>query len=393
MTIQIGTGLSQNPDSLLATREAYQQACRAAGCDHPPDWILLFFNTPHMEQSEQIHDLLAEICSCVVGGSFSGVLTGAGEVLEEPAIALMIGVTPGVEASGFVHFQELEHSMSVMQQVKETLEQQAHQPLLLTFPDTYEHQPHNLINTLNFARSRPVAFGAASCNDGTYQQAVQVGPRGAALSGVSGITFSGIPHFQAGVTQACVTMGEPMFITEVRDNQILKLDDFPALEVFITVASELGIRELETAAQHLLFSLPLDRQQPSFGGESALVRGLTGVDVVSQGLELAEFVQEGMVVSFAYRSAVTAEQDFREMLQRLKQQDERRPSFGVYLNCAARGTALYGRPNVDTEAIREVLGEFPLIGCFGGYELGTVSQGLNLYTHTGVLLLAYLDEA
>ncbi len=391
MTIQIGTGLSRNPDSLQATREAYQQACREAGADYPPEWILLFFNTPHMEQSEHIHDLLAEICPCVVGGSFSGVLTGAGEVLDEPAIAMMVGTTPGVEASGFVHFQELEHSMSVMQQVKETLEQQSAQPLLLTFPDTYEHQPHNLINTLNFAKSHPVCFGAGTCNDGTYQQAVQIGPRGATLSGVSGITFSGIPHFQAGVTQSCVTMGEPMFITEVQDNQILKLDDFPALEVFVTVASELGIRELETAAQHLLFSLPLDRQQPSFGGETALVRGLTGVDVVSQGLELAELVQEGMVVSFAYRSAVTAEQDFREMLQRLKAQDERRPSFGVFLNCSARGTALYGRPNVDTEAIREVLGDFPLIGCFGGYELGTVTQGLQLYTTTGVLLLAYLD--
>ena len=66
------------------------------------------------------------------------------------------------------------------------------------------------------------------------------------------------------------------------------------------------------------------------------------------------------------------------------------PAFGVYFNCAARGEALYGRPDVDTEVIREILGEFPLIGFFGGYELARVPAGLQLYSYTGVLVLVYL---
>jgi small ligand-binding sensory domain FIST len=78
------------------------------------------------------------------------------------------------------------------------------------------------------------------------------------------------------------------------------------------------------------------------------------------------------------------------MLTRLKNKNDKLPSFGVYFNCSSRGEALYGRTNVDTQIIREILGEFPLIGFFGGYELAQMPQGVQLYTYTGVLVLVYL---
>jgi small ligand-binding sensory domain FIST len=62
----------------------------------------------------------------------------------------------------------------------------------------------------------------------------------------------------------------------------------------------------------------------------------------------------------------------------------------MYFNCASRGEALYGRPNVDTQLIQETLGDFPLIGFFGAYELAQMPQGVQLYTYTGVLVLVYL---
>ncbi len=390
MTFQVGTGLSRAVDSVQAAQEAWEQASAQAKCAEP-DWVLVFFSTEHMEQCEAIHGVLTKHCRCVVGCSTIGVLHEAQEVSEGASLVVMVGKTPGIRTTGFAHYQELEYSASAMQQVKETLERVAESSLLLAFPDAYAHAPYNLINTLNYTKTHPVTFGAGACNDGTYSEAVQVGPDGPVLSGVSGLALSGASCFRVGVTQSCVTMGEPMFVTKVEENQILKLDDFPALEVFVTVAAELGIRELETAAQHLLFSLPLDPEQPSFTNEAALVRSLSGVDVVSQGLELNEMVREGMVVSLAYRSPVTAEQDLRAMLERIRTEDPRTPAFGFYFNCAARGSQLYGRDNVDTEAIREILGEFPLIGCLGGYELATVPFGLQLYTYTGVLVLVYPD--
>ena len=56
---------------------------------------------------------------------------------------------------------------------------------------------------------------------------------------------------------------------------------------------------------------------------------------------------------------------------------------GIYVSCVARGAALFGNPGVETELIRETLGEFPLIGFFAN---GEISRD-RLYGHTGVLTL------
>ena len=74
----------------------------------------------------------------------------------------------------------------------------------------------------------------------------------------------------------------------------------------------------------------------------------------------------------------------------LKNQNPSMPTFGIYFNCASRGDGLYGRPNVDTQLIRETLGDFPLIGFFGAYEMAQMPLGVQLYTYTGILVLVYL---
>ena len=78
------------------------------------------------------------------------------------------------------------------------------------------------------------------------------------------------------------------------------------------------------------------------------------------------------------------------MLHRLKKKNDEKPTFGIYFNCASRGDALYGKPNVDITYIQEILGEFPLIGFFGAYEMAQMPQGVQLYSYTGVLVLIYL---
>ena len=110
----------------------------------------------------------------------------------------------------------------------------------------------------------------------------------------------------------------------------------------------------------------------------------------SQGIRTQEIVHQGSVLSFAYRSPRTAEDDLKEMLHRLKNKNPLTPTFGVYFNCASRGDSLYGRPNVDTKLIREILGSFPLIGFFGAYEMAQIPKGVQLYTYSGVLVLVYL---
>ncbi|MCZ6747702.1 MAG: hypothetical protein O7D96_00325, partial [SAR324 cluster bacterium] len=61
--------------------------------------------------------------------------------------------------------------------------------------------------------------------------------------------------------------------------------------------------------------------------------------------------------------------------------------FGLYFDCSARGRRLYGRGGVDTAVIQSVMGDFPLIGMLGGFEMATTLGLPLLYTYTGVLVL------
>ena len=389
----IGVGISHHGEPSAAVREAAGQAMESGGLVQA-EWLLAFFTPQHIAHADQIYNLLKEQtgCSSIAGCSGLGVLTASREIFNDPGLVVMAGSTPGLRTLTLSKYQELPDSPGVNQQLKETLEEfGGEEPLFFFFPDVYQHQPYNFINTFNYVRTRPRVYGAGSCDDGSRNISVQFGNEGVVINGVSGLSFSGIPRVQTGVTQSCRTIGDPMFVTGVENDTILMLDGVPALEVFRRVATELELSDIHAAAQQLLICFPLDSEEPRFDGESSVARHLTGVDTTRQGIIVSQQVHEGSVVSFAYRSAMCARDDLSAMLSRMKEEIQDRPSFGVYFNCAARGEALYGKPDVDTGIIREELGHFPLIGFFGGYELAAVRKGLQFYTYTGVLVLIYLE--
>lgn len=388
---KIGVGHSLRIDTEEAVLEATSDAM-LNGELSKAQWALVFFTTPHLHQAELIRQtlVLQTQCENVAGCSGAGVLTQEEEISSVPGLVVMVGDTPELNPVCFLKHQELRGSESPNRQLKLMLEAMPGQhPILCVFPDAYNQMPYNLINTLNYVKTKPWVFGAGACDDGSYQKAAQLDGHAVSYKGISGICFSHQAKVLVGVTQSCAPVAEPMFITKVRENIIMTLDSFPALEVFTTIAANLGFKDLESAARQVLVGFPLDVENPKFTGESVLVRNLTGIDVNGGGLVVPQMVQENEILSFLYRSPNTAEQDLHNMLEGIKRDNPNTPAFGLYFNCAARGSALYGKDNVDTQAIRDVLGEFPLIGFFGGFELASGDLGLQLYSYTGVLVLFY----
>ncbi len=389
---QIGVGFSKKTDPDLAISEVINSAVIKAQLPEV-NWVLIFFTEEHFIHAGRLHELIIEKtkCDCISGCSGTGVFSIEEEIGIGPGLVLMAGYTPRIKTLALAKYQELEYSAGVNQQLSEALNTfSENQPLFFFFPDVFQHQPHNFINMFNFLDNRINVFGAGSCNRGSKETSIQFGPDIVTINGASGLAFEGIKEFHAGVTQSCATLGEPMFITEVKDDLIISLDGVPALEVFTEVSRELGFKDMEEATQKLLLSFPLDHEKPVFNGEGALARHVTGIDTVTQGITTTEIVNQGGVLSFSYRSPKTAKDDLMKMLIRLKKQNVKTPTFGIYFNCASRGEALYGKPNVDIELIREIIGDFPLIGFFGAYEIAQMPKGVQLYTYTGVLVLVYL---
>jgi small ligand-binding sensory domain FIST len=103
---------------------------------------------------------------------------------------------------------------------------------------------------------------------------------------------------------------------------------------------------------------------------------------------VADEVTEGDAVIFTMRDGQRAREDLGQMLRRqCDALEQKKPAFGMYFNCCARGNSLYGIPGIDSAYIRQALGEVPLIGMFGGYELAPLGRANHLFAYTGVLAL------
>ena len=91
---------------------------------------------------------------------------------------------------------------------------------------------------------------------------------------------------------------------------------------------------------------------------------------------------------FTLRDGERARDDLQQMLERQASRlSGKKPAFGFYFNCCARGSSLYGIPGIDSAYIKQGLGDFPLIGMFGGYELAPLGRANHLFAYTGVLAL------
>jgi small ligand-binding sensory domain FIST len=59
------------------------------------------------------------------------------------------------------------------------------------------------------------------------------------------------------------------------------------------------------------------------------------------------------------------------------------PKGGLYYTCLGRGPELFGPNSEELKAIRDELGDFPLVGFFANGEI----SNSRLYGYTGVLTL------
>jgi small ligand-binding sensory domain FIST len=70
----------------------------------------------------------------------------------------------------------------------------------------------------------------------------------------------------------------------------------------------------------------------------------------------------------------------REIRQTLED-GEMQATGAIYVSCNGRGGPHFGTPNAESHALREALGNVPLVGFFAGGEIARE----RLYGYTGVL--------
>lgn len=219
-----------------------------------------------------------------------------------------------------------------------------------------------------------VVGGLSSSNAATVQIA-----DGLVQGGVSGVALRADIPVLTRLTQGCSPIGTKHDITECRRNILIRLDGRPALDVFRADVGEVLARDLNRTAGYIFAGLPVSGSDRG----DYLVRNIMGLDVNNGLIAVGEMLDPGGQIMFCRRDAQTARDDLDRMLQELKAELRGAPRGGLYYSCLGRGANLFGPHSEELRQVRDVLGDFPLVGFFAN---GEISHD-RLYGYTGVLTL------
>ncbi|HJU19169.1 MAG TPA: FIST C-terminal domain-containing protein [Stellaceae bacterium] len=309
-----------------------------------------------------------------VGGVGLGVLGTAAEIMDEPAVAVMIAALP---PDGFRIFAatadpaaDLPHRHGGWIAAKQPL-------LALVHADP---RCRNVVKATSEAAAASGAYlvgGLVShrCPSPLLAQGAETGRAG--NNGVAGIMLASEVAVATALTQGCSPIGPIHRIDEARDNIVMTIDGRPALAVFCDDIGPALAQDLRRVGGVIFAGLPVAGSDTG----DYLVRNLMAIDPGRGWLVLGEEVGPGDRILFCRRDPETARHDMTRMIRQLEGRLDGPPKAALYVSCVARGANLFGEGGVETGLIREAFGDIPLIGFFAN---GEISRD-RLYGHTGVL--------
>ena len=388
--IRAGVGQSQRQVTADAVREAAGRALAQAGIDRA-SLGLVFFTADHAAHPLDLSSSLIQRVGtdCIFGCSGAGIITGEGEIEGNSGIAVLVIGGDGIAGRPFIfeplRGNEANLGASFGEFLAKTDDENS---LLILLPDSYNGNPQPLLGALTEKAGFHPVVGAGATENGAAGATFQLCAESVGSNTLAGAYLSGNFAAYTDITQGCQPISAPMTITKAEGNLIHEIDHRPALEVFAKLLKGPLAEDLRRALMVLFVGLPCDRAENSVGPGKYLIRNIVGLDGDKGILGVSDSVREGEAMIFAMRDGQRAREDLEQMLGRQHERlGGRKPAFGMYFNCCARGNSLYGIPGLDAAYIRRVLGDFPLIGMFGGYELAPLGRANHLFAYTGVLAL------
>ncbi len=386
--LKAGVGQSSRTDTRTAVEEAAGGAM-AALAGGTADLALLYATVDHIGALEDELAGLGRLTGTanVVGCSGMGILTENGETEGESGMAVMALASDTVRARPFVRDSLKGNDLAAGQDIANAVGPD--QPsLTVLLADGYRSRPDALLEGMAQAGHAGPLVGAAASENGSHGRTYQFYGDRVTSNSVVGFALSGGFESAIDFTQGCQPVGDPMIITKAQENLIFEIDGRPAFEVFVELVGKPFQQDLRRALAFVFAGLPPDPRQGEIEPGQYLVRNIIGLDAQRGIVAVAQPVEAGQPLIFTLRDGQRAREDLGQMLERQAARLEgRKPRLGLYFNCCARGSGLYGVPGIDTAYIKQALGDVPVIGFFGNYELGPMAGANHLLTYTGVLAL------
>lgn len=380
MSVKIGVAICTKDDPLAAGADTARAVAQALGGARA-DLALVFASGEHLAAPEaaleEIQSVLAP--GALVGCAAGGVL-GAGRELEgETALALWAAsLGEDGRATAFhatVEDDGLESTIGGLPSLEGSSG-----AILLADPYSF---PTDVVLGLiaEQAPGVPVLGGIASAD----------GPAGPLFldgelyeQGAVGVSLEAVEMLPC-VSQGAAPLGRELTITAAEGNIIHELAGRPALQTVKRIIAELSPRERGLVAGGLLIGIVIDSGKPEFEQGDFLVRGVLGADPESGSLAIGANVRSGQVVRLHARDARSADEDLRRALRlQLDAMAGGTPAGALLFSCNGRGSAMFGAPDHDAEAVQREL-RTPAAGFFAAGEIGPVGGRSFLHGFTATL--------
>ncbi|HQP35173.1 MAG TPA: FIST C-terminal domain-containing protein [Polyangiaceae bacterium] len=200
-------------------------------------------------------------------------------------------------------------------------------------------------------------------------------------SDVVGLTLRGIAPPLVRASVACRLLGELRPVTEAEGALMLRIGGRSAIEELKDQAERSPAREL------LVVAIEVGRD-PAGQRPRLVLRGIRGIHESRGGLVISEEIEVGTPVAFAVRDPAAARADLETTLREMsREMAGSMPRFGIYVDCAGRGSDMYGVGNVDLDLIRNRFPGLPLVGIRTSFEIGPGRLGSTIHLYSGVLSL------
>ena len=305
-----------------------------------------------------------------VGSVGLGVCASGHEYFDEPALAVMTARLP---AGSWRVFPPITGAAMLDEPTMRRRFDGMDTGLAIVHGDPRNAEIPAIIGALAARHARYLVGGLTSSRGAHSQVAGTV-----AEGGVSGVLLGAQVPVAVGLTQGCRPIGPQHRIGAARGNVIQELDGEPPLNVLLR-ETEADPKRLRAALGNIHVALPVAGSDTG----DYVVRNLVGIDPERGLIAIGDEARSGASLMFVRRDPVSAMADLGRMLDGLKRRTAGPPKAGLYFSCIARGPNLFGPDAAELGAIRERLGDFPLVGFFCNGEICHD----RLYGYTGVLAL------
>ena len=354
-----------------------------------PDFLIAFVSPGFPESYGKIPLLVQDLIGpgAFLGCTAMGVIGGGQEIEHQvagrAAVAMTAALLPGAEVTTFhVEADDLPSPDDGPDAwVRGLGVPQTPTPHFVLLGDPRSLDPQPLLMGLDFAYGHSAKIGglASSVSEGNLLFVDDAHH----TSGLVGAAFSGNVVLDTVVAQGCRPIGEPLLVTASDRNNLVQLDDRPALEVLMELfhAQPPDEQDLIRTALHIgiattEFKSPLE--QGDF-----LIRHLINIDQERGTIGVDESIRNGQTVQFHLRHSEAAAEDLHLMLGTYhSSKPATDPAGALLFSCTGRGAYLFGQPNHDSDVFASKIGSFPVGGFFCAGEIGRVGGSTYMHGYT-----------